>query len=259
MVQKHMPVVRTSPVVPPEARPDWATLVPLPTSRVSSRRPIIVGHRGAAGLAPENTLAAFQVAADLGIDGVEFDVQRTKDGHVIVFHDENVKRVTGVDARVEHLTLEEIKALDVGRSFGPEFEGERIPTLSEAFDFLRSQALLLFIELKDPWMYPGIESAIVALIREYDLAEQLCVRAFYHDALHTIHRLAPEIPLSELWLDRLPTDDEIVFKTIAHIHQRGQQVTAWTVDDLEDARRLMAAGVDGLTTNTPDRLLTLFE
>ena len=81
-------------ILPPDQRPPWDQLAPMPTSLTSDRHPTIVGHRGASGLAPENTLAAFQVAADLKIDGVEFDVQRTTDGHLIVFHDDELDRVT---------------------------------------------------------------------------------------------------------------------------------------------------------------------
>jgi glycerophosphoryl diester phosphodiesterase len=266
-----MPGVRTSPVRPPDQRPDWAQLAPTPESRASQRKPIIVGHRGARGLAPENTLAAFQVAADLGIDGVEFDVQRTKDGHLIVFHDEDVARLSGSAGLIPDMTLAAIKKLDVGRSFAPEYEGASVPTLAGAFEFLKQTDLLLFLELKEPWRYPGIEAETAALIRAYDLVERTQVRSFYHDALYAVHAAAPEISLSELWLDRLPTDDEVTFRAvnalyllltaedIARLHARGQQVTAWVVNDLDEAQRLIEAGINGLTTDYPDRLLALFE
>jgi glycerophosphoryl diester phosphodiesterase len=261
----------TSLILPPEQRPPWDQLAPMPVSRVSDRRPTIVGHRGASGLAPENTLAAFRAAADLNIDGVEFDVQRSQDGHLVVFHDDEVSRITGGQGAVYDLTLAELKALDAGAKFDPRFRGERIPTLQETFAFLRQTNLLLFVELKDPWRFPGMEEAVAGLIHRYDLVDRVQVRSFYHGCLHTLFRFAPEISLSELWFDRLPDDDEVTFKAIdalhwlltpeniAHIHDRGQQVTAWTVDDLDDARRLMAAGIDSLTTNHPDRLLALFE
>lgn len=264
-----MSSVRTSPVKPRDQRPAWDTLKPMPASLVSDRHPIIIGHRGAKGLAPENTLSAFMTAAELNIDGVEFDVQRTQDGHLIVFHDENVARTTDGSGLVETLSLETIKTLDAGRRFAPRFEGERIPTLREAFEFLRQTRLLLFIELKEPWRYPGIEAELVRLLREYDLVERVQVRSFYHDALHTIYHLDPEIALSGLWLDRLPSDEEVTFKTInayyqlytpenlAHIHRRGQMATAWVVNDVGAARPLIAAGIDGLTTDYPDRLRDL--
>lgn len=266
-----MLTVRTSPVRPRDQRPAWDTLKPMPKSLVSDRHPIIVGHRGAKGLAPENTLSAFKASADLNIDGIEFDVQRTQDGHLIVFHDENVAQTTDGSGLVETLSLETIKTLDAGRRFDPRFQGERIPTLREAFEFLLQTQLLLFIELKEPWRYPGIEADLVTLIREYDLIERVQVRSFYHDALHTIYHLDPEIALSGLWLNRLPSDDEVTFKTInalfrlytpdniAHIHRRGQLATAWVVNELDAARDLISAGIDGLTTDYPDRLHKLIE
>jgi glycerophosphoryl diester phosphodiesterase len=243
----------------------------MPASRASNRKPIVVGHRGAGGLAPENTLAAFQVAADLGIDGVEFDVQLTKDGHPIVFHDDEVQRVTDGTGQVADLTLGELKTLDAGAKFAPRFRGERVPSLRDALDFLRGTDLLLFIELKAPWRYPGIEEAVVSLIREFELVEHALVSTFHHPALYTLHHLAPEIALAELWFDRLPRDDEIAFniidaldslctpEQIARLHRRGVTVTAWTVNDLDTARDLMDAGIDGLTTDYPDRLLALFK
>ncbi len=150
------------------------------------------------------------------------------------------------------------------------FVASVFPTLQETFDLLRPTDLLLFVELKDPWRFPGMEEEVAALIRQYNMVDRVQVRSFYHGCLHTMFRIAPEIPLSELWWEHLPGDDEVTFRVIdalhslytadniAHIHDRGQQVTAWTVDDLDEARRLIDAGIDSLCTNYPDRLLALF-
>lgn len=263
--------VRTSPVKPHDQRPAWDTLKPMPASLASDRKPMIIGHRGAKGLAPENTLAAFQTAVDLGIDGVEFDIQRTQDGQLIVFHDEDVERTTDGSGPVENMTLAQVKALDAGTKFDPTFAGERIPTLDDAFEFLRQTDLLLFIEMKEPWRFPGIEAEVIEAIRRHDLVERVQMRSFYHDSLYEFYALAPELALSALWLDRLPEDDEVTFKTInglylhytadviAHVHERGQIATAWVVNELDDARNLIAWGIDGITTDYPDQLLTLFE
>lgn len=260
----------TSPIRPPEQRPPWDTLLPIPRSLVSDRHPLIVGHRGARGLAPENTLPAFEVAAELEIDGVEFDVQRTADGVLVVFHDDTVERTTTGTGPLAELTLEQVRALDAGARFDGRFAGTRVPTLREALEYLKTTRLLLFIELKDPWRFPGMEQQCVDLVRELGLGPRTQFRSFYHDALHTLYRIAPEIAISELWDDRLPADDEVTFKTvdaphqlltphnIRHMQARGQQVTAWTVNDLERARTLAGAGIDGLCTDYPDRLLALF-
>jgi glycerophosphoryl diester phosphodiesterase len=257
-------------IVPPDQRPAWDGLRGMPPSRGSDRQPMIIGHRGARGLAPENTLTAFQVAIDLKIDGVEFDVQRTTDGHLVVFHDEDTSRVCGVEGAIADMTLDEVRALDAGAHFDARFRGVGVPTLRELLDLLRPTEQLLFVELKDPWRFPGLEEQTAALLREYDLVERSQVRSFFHRALHVMARVAPEIAISELWWDRLPTDDEVTFKTvnafyplytpgmIAHLHARGQEAEAWTVNDLDAARVLVAEGIDALTTDYPDRLLTLF-
>ena len=174
----------TSPVLPPDQRPPWDELAPFPASRVSDRTPMIVGHRGAAGLVPENTLAAFQVAADLRINDVEFDVQCTRDGHLVVFHDNEVDRVTDGSGLIYDMTLDEVKRLDAGRAFYARFRGERVPTL-------RDTDLLLMVELKDPWRFPGVEADVAHLIREYGLADRASVRSFYHSTLHAMFRIAP--------------------------------------------------------------------
>ncbi|MBN1680909.1 MAG: glycerophosphodiester phosphodiesterase [Anaerolineae bacterium] len=250
---------------------NWKSKLVMPVSRMSDRKPIIVGHRGARGLAPENTLAAFRVAAELGIDGVEFDVQRTQDGHLVVIHDEDVERTTNGQGRIAELTLAELRRLDAGAWFDDSYRGEGVPTLHDVFEMLRPTGLLLFIELKSPWLYQGMESALAQMIREFDLVDRVQVRSFFHPVLHAMAQVAPEISLSSLWFDRVPSDDEVAFKTIdvlftlytpqviAHIHRRGQQATAWTVNDPDDARRLIEAGIDGLATDFPDRLLPLFE
>ena len=171
------PMTHVTPILFPDQRPDWASLLPMPSSRVSQRHPIIVGHRGAQGLAPENTLAAFRAAADLNIDGVEFDVMRTADGHLVVFHDDEVERTTNGSGLIYDLTLAQVKALDAGSHFDPRFVGERVPTLEELFDFLKGTDLLIFLELKDPWRFPEIEQQTIDMIRAYGLVERTQIRS----------------------------------------------------------------------------------
>lgn len=268
---KRLMNVPTSPIRPPEQRPPWDALLPIPRSLASDRHPQIVGHRGARGLAPENTLPAFEIAAELDIDGVEFDVQRTADGVLVVFHDDTVDRVTTGSGTLWEMTLDEVQTLDAGSRFDARFAGTRVPTLRETLEYLKTTRLLLFIELKDPWRFPGMAQECVDLVRELGLVERTMFRSFYHDVLHELYALAPEIAISALWDDRLPADDEVTWKTvdaphelltpenIRHMQARGQQVTAWTVNDVARARELMDAGIDGLCTDYPDRLLALFE
>ncbi len=250
-------------------KPKLDDLLPLPTLKNLDHYPVIVGHRGGLGLAPENTLSAFKNALALGVDGIEFDVQRTKDGEIIVFHDEKIDRITGESGIVKDLTLDEMKRLDVGKHFDPVFEGERIPTLRETFEFLRGTNMIMHLEFKDAWLFEGIEQQVADLIREFQYEDRVQVRAFYHPALLTFHQIAPEIAISELWYQHMPTAEETTFRTInamaeyytaaviEEIHQRGQKATAWTVNDLEVAKQLIEMGIDGLTSDFPDQLLPL--
>lgn len=248
----------------------WEQQRPMPASRMSQRRTQITGHRGAAGLAPENTLPALEKALRLGIDGVEIDIQRSADGHLVVFHDERLDRCTNGNGLLRSATLAELQALDAGAWFDPAYVGTRIPTFREVLDFMQSNNMILHVELKDPFYFPGVAAEVVALLREYKFEERVQIRSFFHPALHDVFNLAPELAISELWYQHLPKADESHFRSvnmdqsvlrpehIADFHARGQKVSAWTVNDLEKARRFIDAGIDGLTTDYPDRLLTLF-
>lgn len=240
-------------------------------SRVSDREPVIVAHRGGGGLAPENTLAAFSLAVELGVDGIELDVQRSSDGHLVIFHDDDVGRVTDGDGFVCEMTLAELQKLDAGGKFDARFSGERIPTLEDFFDLMRGNDLSIVLELKLPARYPGIEAEVVDLIRRYGYTERMQIISFWLPSLHEINKIAPEMVIWEIWEDQFPTSEETTFPTltvshelyteeiIAELHRRGQKASAWTVNEIEDARRLMAWGIDSLTTDYPDRMLALFE
>jgi len=240
--------------------------LPMPTTK---RHPSVVGHRGGSGLAPENTLAAFQQAVALGIDGVEFDVQRSKDGQLVVFHDEDLARTTDISGKLYEKTLAELSQADTGSWFEPRYKGERIRTLGEVFDFMRGNDLLMFVELKEPAFYEGIETQVAQQIRASGMVERVQVRSFNHEALHRFHAIAPEISVSELWWKQLPAVEEVTYPTvdalftnytqenIAAYHAQGIKVTAWTVNDLDAARQLIAWGIDSMTTDYPDQLLAL--
>ncbi len=252
-------------------KPTFQDLKPMPVSCMSNRKPIIVGHRGAAALAPENTPPAFEAALYAGADGIEFDVQRTTDGHLVIFHDEEVARTSNGVGFLPDMSLKQLQALDVGGWFDGRFRGTRVLTLRELFDWIRGNNLLLFLELKEPFRFAGIEQQVADLIREYDFVERTQVRSFYHKHLHEFHRIAPEIPISELWRTHLPDRDEITYRTInimagfynrkaiADFHGWERTVTAWVVDDLDMARQLSGWGIDGITTNNPLHILKLFD
>lgn len=227
-----------------------------------ANRPHIIGHRGAQGLAPENTLKGFQTAIDLGADGVEFDVQRSADGKLVIFHDDMVDRTTNGTGVLRLLTFAEIRRLDAGA-------GEQVPTFDEVLDLFSTNDLILHVELKDPFLFANIEQQVIERIRVYHLQERCQLRSFDHDALKRAYALAPEIAISELWFEQIPRPP--FFKTVSafyglytadnlhYLHEQGAKATAWTVNDKETAQHLIDIGIDGITTDYPDRLLPLIK
>ncbi len=233
---------------------------------------LVIGHRGAAGLAPENTLVAIRTAIELGADAVEFDVRRTSDGELILMHDADVSRTTDGAGDVADLTLDEIRALDAGSWYGEDFAGERVPTLREVFEATADSGIGLFIEVKDPDEYPNIASDLAELIEEQGVAERSWVISFDHEFLQRMRELAPGVRLAAVWGDRLPSSDEAAEfdavdarytlyignpGAVNSFREAGLQVVAWTVDDEPTMRRLIELGVNGITTNRPDVLLAI--
>ena len=243
----------------------------MPISKISSRKPIIIAHRGASAIAPENTMPAMQAALDAQADGIEFDVQRTTDGALVVFHDDDLDRTSNGTGNIKDHSWEDLQKLDAGKWFDEKFAGTKIPRLEEFFDWMKNNEMLMFLELKSPWNYEGMGKSVADLIHQYEFGERVQVRSFYHDALHEFHRLAPEIAISELWYQHMPSEDEITYATlnlegsrytqenIQAYHDLGYSVTAWTVDDLELAKNLKNWGIDGITTNDPAKMMTIFE
>ena len=227
-------------------------------------------HRGASATAPENTLAAFVLAAELGAAGIEFDVQLSRDGVPVICHDFSVDKTTDHTGRVSDFTLEEIKQMDAGSWFGPEFAGERIPTLEELVDAV-GQRLLLNLELKTAAMRAnGLEEAVAAIIEERALYDRIIVSSFNPLALRRLHQIDPRVDLGLLyspdmplylrraWARRLipcqamhPYHEMVDEKYVQWARAAGYRVNVWTVDDPDEMRRLIGLGVNVIMTNTP--------
>ncbi len=254
---------------------------------LSRRGPYLFAHRGGAALAPENTLAAFDVAARLGADAIELDVQLTKDGELVVFHDTTTERITGVGGSVAERTIAQLHSLDAGWSFTPDggatfpWRGRGLvaPRLTEVFD--RYPAMLFNIEAKDP--RPPLADALARLIRVKGRVHTVCVGSFDDAQGARLRRLLPEtcqfLPeraatchvlaartgargtdcpagydvadLPARMKDGTPVVDEAV---VGYFHAREMPVHVWTVDDEAEMRALIARGVDGIMTDRPDVL-----
>ncbi|MCP9208298.1 glycerophosphodiester phosphodiesterase family protein [Streptomyces sp. HD1123-B1] len=246
---------------------------------------VTVAHRGASAYAPENTLAAVDAADELGIDWVENDVQRTRDGELVIMHDTTLDRTTDVEQlfpdrapwKISDFTLDEIEKLDAGSWFSPEFAGEGVPTLEEYMDRVSDNHQKLLMELKAPELYPGIErQALRELRREGWLdgkhRKRLVIQSFNATSMRTVHGLRSDITTGYLGtpaVGDLPQYAEFAdqinpsYRTIdagyvaaVHAvrgaHGRPMEVFTWTVNDGPSAVAVARMGVDGIITNKPD-------
>jgi glycerophosphoryl diester phosphodiesterase len=165
--------------------------------QVEMKGMISVAHRGASGYAPENTQAAFQKGLELGADFLEFDVHLSKDGELIIIHDDKLNRTTNGKGLVKDLTLAELKELDAGGTFDATFIGEKIITLDELLDEFYGKIGLL-IEIKKSHLYPGIEEKVVALLEEYGDLSIIIVQSFDVESMRKVHSLLPELQIAIL-------------------------------------------------------------
>ena len=234
----------------------------------------IWAHRGASAYAPENTLAAFKLAAEMQADGIELDVHFTKDRQVVVTHDDDVRRVTNHEGAVSSLTLAELKRLDFSNKMAA-FAGEKIPTFEEVLALLKPTDMMINIELKTNWEIPnGLEEATHALVRQYGMEERIMYSSFNHYSLLHMKKIAPEIPCGLLYDNKVarPWDYAKMlgmealhpyFKTITQpdymdiCMKNGIQCNCWTVNEEKDILRMLEAHVTGIITNDPALALRL--
>jgi glycerophosphoryl diester phosphodiesterase len=228
-------------------------------------RPLGIAHRGASKETPENTLAAFRRALEAGAAAVECDVQRTRDGRLVVIHDQTVDRTTNGRGPVVSLTFEECRRLDAGAWFSPAFAGERVPSLDEVLDLVRERALLLLEIKHGPIFYEGIETQIAGALRRHRMDAAVLVMSFDHPSVRNMRRAAPDVATAIIYRARLV--DPLAAARAAHAdalcpewrlvtpdvaagaHAEKIGVLPWTIDNEEAMRRCLAAGVDGVTSN----------
>ena len=241
-------------------------------------RPLNFAHRGASHDAPANTLAAFQLAAEMGADGLELDVHLSRDGELVVIHDFTLEATTDGQGRVSDRTLAELQQLDAGGWFDARFAGERIPTLQQVIDAV-GQRLLLNIELKaDGWQDNGLAAAVVRSVEDNQLLDRVVLSSFNPLTLWRVRRLNPWVPIGLLyspdmpfvlrkaWARHLiqpralhPYYPMIDAEFVRWARERGYRVHTWTVDEPEDMWRMVRLGVDLIITNRPDLLGKVLE
>ncbi|MBI3609603.1 MAG: glycerophosphodiester phosphodiesterase [Nitrospirae bacterium] len=234
-------------------------------------RPLNIAHRGASGHAPENTMAAFRKAVEMGADWIELDIHLTADGHLVVLHDFTLERTAGDRRAVKVFTLEQLKTFDVGLWWDEAYRNERVPTLDEVLSFAENR-IKIQIELKrGSSLYPGIEKRLIEMIARHRAENRTAVSSFETDALKTLRELDRTIPLGLLTRKPRPKDiledakslnvqslhistRRLSKEILTQAHLNGLPVYAYTVNRPLLMRRYLSMGVDGLFTNYPDRL-----
>ena len=228
-------------------------------SWTATETPLIIAHRGASADLPENTLAAFALAAEQGADGIELDVQLTADKRIVIFHDPTLERFTGSKSKVSELTLAELKTVDLG-------EGQTIPTLDELLEFLGPR-LLYNIELKNLSLRDnGLEAAVADRIESFALLDLTLVSSFnpfsVRRARQVFHRSVPIALVRARGLRQYtyllaseqadhPHHSLVDDKYMEWAKKRNYRIHAWTVDEPREARRLAELGVHGIISNKP--------
>ncbi|MEK4359082.1 glycerophosphodiester phosphodiesterase [Paenibacillus sp. FSL M7-1455] len=228
-------------------------------------------HRGSSKICPENTMAAFRKALEQGATGIETDVQLTKDGHMVLIHDETLNRTTTGTGWVKDHTLEELKELDAGSWFHPDFRGERLPQLDELLELAKGGGTTINIELKNGVVpYEGLEEKVIQRVRDYGLSGQVVISSFNHYSLLLCKQIAPEIRTGILYMEGLyepwayagtlqadalhAYHRAVLPEFVAAAKAAGKAYHPFTVNDPDEMRRLLQAGVDGIITDYPDRL-----
>lgn len=234
-----------------------------------STKPLVWAHRGASGYAPENTLAAFQKAVDLGADGVELDIQLTKDDQIVVIHDEMIDRTSDGKGWVKDYTLEELRAFNYNRT-KPEYKHADIPTMREVFELLKPTGLFINIEIKTGVVfYEKIEEKILALAKGMGMEDRVCYSSFNHYTVTRIHELKPDAEVGFLYADG-PIDMPSygVKHGVNALHpalynlqydgfvkeckEKGLKLNVWTVNERPYMEMCCQYGVDAIITNYPD-------
>lgn len=237
---------------------------PAENAAVSVNIPFIIAHRGYSSVFPENTLAAFAGALDIGVDYIELDVQLSRDGQVIVMHDDSLKRTTGVDGSPTEFTVEELAGLDAGSWFDASFAGEKIPTLEEALNLIRDTECGVYLELKDIGETEGFVESVLEVAEKCGMTQRCLFASFQYDYLARLKELDGN--LATLYNtssgktslpEEFPADyyglnlDTIRQETVKAIHEAGKQAFVWTVNTPSQMTNVQAMGIDGIVTNDP--------
>ncbi len=234
-----------------------------------SRKPLVIAHRGASGQRPENTLPAYELAIAQRADMIEIDLHRTRDGAIVITHDEELAGIGG-RGEIAEATLAEVRALDAGA-------GEPVPTLEEVLDGF-AERIPFNLELKRGTQadYPGLEKATLEAVEQRDLLPRMLFSSFFDPVLARLRALSPEARVALLISRKFPhraveraralgaealnpEDSVVTAELVREAHGEGLAVYVFTVDEPAELRRFLDLGVDGIFTNYPDRLRAIVD
>lgn len=226
-------------------------------------------HRGFSGKYPENTMLAFKKAVEAGADGIELDVQLTKDGEVVIIHDEKVDRTTNGAGNVRDFTLAELRKLDASYIYTGKMDVNPVPTFEEYCEWVKDLPIVTNIELKTGvYPYPGIEAKVWKILQKYNLQDKVIISSFNHYSILQMRKLAPQLQyglLTESWLVNPgvyvesvgvecyhPYYGSLTEETVAEVKSHNIAINTYTVNDAAEVKRLNALGIDIVIGNFPD-------
>ena len=229
----------------------------------------VFAHRGFSGVYPENTMLAFQKAYEAGCDGIELDVQLTRDGIPVIMHDETIDRTTSGKGNLRDYTYEELCQFDCYGKFPGKYGFQKLPTLQEYLEWVKETGLITDIELKNSvYYYRGLEEKVLALVDHYHLRGRILFSSFSHVSVLKCKQLAPEIPAGFLQEEELENvgwysrDQQVEFyhpgkkiltkEQVKECHRLGVGVNVWTINKKKEIRKMIKWQVDGIITNYPD-------
>lgn len=227
---------------------------------------IVIAHRGASQVAPENTLSAMKMAIEFGADYAECDVFQTRDGEIVLFHDEEMERTTGKQGKIWDQTMADLKELEAGSWFSEEYKGEPIPTLREVIRLTKGK-IKLNIEVKVPGNSPGIAQKVVDIIRSERIERECMVTSFEKPVIARVKEIAPNLATGFILDEDHPQDifdgnweyvcskrDIVDGPFVQMARQKGKKIFVWTVNHPEEMKKFIDLGVDGIITDVPDVL-----
>lgn len=230
----------------------------------------VIAHRGYSSAFPENTLAAFNGALAAGADYIETDVQMTKDGQAVLFHDDTLERITGVQGKIADYTYEELSAMDAGKWFSDDYAGERIVTLQQMLELVRDSDVKIYLELKDIGDLEGYEETVLAATDAADLTQRCVFASFCYEYLEHLKELNADVQVlyntvsaDEGLTEAFPADyygiavDAVTPEAVSEAHAVSSRVFVWTANTPKQMERLQEMGVDGIVTNDPGLAKTM--